>query len=317
MITVTMYSRADCHLCHETEADLANLREKYPHTLRVVDIDSNPALQRAYGEQIPVVEVGAYRLKAPITAQQLQIALGAALDRQQRTQAKGWTRSDSFSLWFSRHYEIVLSLLVLIYVGLPFLAPVLMNAGLETPARLIYRGYSLTCHQLAYRSFFLFGDQPVYPRESAGVDGVTTYGQATGLSEDSTDEALLAARWFLGNPAMGYKVALCERDVAIYGGIFIFGILYALAKRRIPRLPWQIWLLVGVLPIAVDGLGQLLSQPPFAFWEFRESTPFLRTLTGFLFGFTTAWFGFSLIEDSMKDTRRMMEEKKARLTGNP
>lgn len=317
MITVTLYSRSDCHLCHETEADLATLRDQYPHTLRVVDIDSNPALQRAYGEQIPVVEVGAYRLKAPITKQQLQLALGATQDRERRVKEKGWTRSDRFSLWFSHHYEIVLSLLILVFVGLPFLAPVLMKAGLEAPASLIYRGYSLTCHQLAYRSFFLFGEQPIYPRESAGLEGYVTYGQATGLSEDSTDEGLLDARWFLGNPAMGYKVALCQRDVAIYGAIFLFGILYALTNKRIPALPWQIWLLVGVLPIAVDGIGQLLSQPPFGFWAFRESTPFLRTLTGFLFGFTTAWFGFSLIEVSMKDTRRMMLEKKARLARNP
>jgi uncharacterized membrane protein len=317
MITVTLYSRPDCHLCHETEAQLASLQEQYPHILRVVDVDSRDDLRKAYGGKIPVVEVGGYRLSAPITPQQLEMTLRAVHNRQQRAIAKGWTRSDDFSLWFSRHYDLVISLLVLIYVGLPVLAPVLMKAGLETPAMLIYRGYSLTCHQLAYRSYFLFGEQPVYPRESATPAGYQAFSQATGLSEGSTDEELLAARWFLGNPQVGYKMALCERDMAIYGAIFLFGILYALTNKRFPPLPWQIWLLVGVLPVAIDGLSQLLSQPPFGFWEFRESTPFFRTLTGFLFGFTTAWYGFTLIEASMKDTRRMLLEKKARLTGHP
>ena len=317
MITVTLYSRPDCHLCHETEAQLASLQEQYPHILRVIDVDSRDDLRKAYGQKIPVVEVGGYRLSAPITPQQLEMTLRAVQNRQERALAKGWTRSDEFSLWFSRHYDLVISLLVLIYVGLPVLAPVLMKAGLETPAMLIYRGYSLTCHQLAYRSYFLFGEQPVYPRASASPAGYQAFYEATGLSEGSTDEELLAARWFLGDEQLGYKMALCERDMAIYGAIFLFGILYALTNKRFPPLPWQIWLLVGVLPVAIDGLSQLLSQPPFSFWDFRESTPFFRSLTGFLFGFTTAWYGFTLIEASMKDTRRMLLEKKARLTGHP
>ena len=317
MIIVTLYSRPDCHLCHETEAQLEGLQAKYPHLLRVVDVDSRDDLRKAYGEKIPVVEVGGYRLSAPITNQQLEMTLRAVHDRQQRAEAKGWTRSDEFNLWFSRHYDLLISLLVLIYVGLPVLAPFLMKAGLETPAMLIYRGYSLTCHQLPYRSFFLFGEQYAYPRESANVTGLQSFSQVTGLSEGSTDEELLAARWYLGDPQAGYKMALCERDMAIYGAIFLFGILYALTNKRIPPLPWQLWLLIGILPVAVDGLSQLLSQPPFGFWEFRESTPFFRTLTGFLFGFTTAWYGFGLIEASMKDTRRMLLEKKARLTGHP
>jgi uncharacterized membrane protein/glutaredoxin len=315
MITVTLFSRPDCHLCHETESDLESLQAQYPHQLRVVNIDNHPDLKKAYSEQIPVVEVAGYRLKAPISRQQLQVALGSAIERQRRAEAKGWTRSDAFSLWFSRRYDIVISFLVLIYVGLPFMAPILMKAGLETPALLIYRGYSLTCHQLAYRSLFLFGEQAAYPREAARLDGMQTFGEATGLSEGPTDQELLAARWFLGDPEIGYKVALCERDVAIYGAIFLFGILFALTNKRIPQLPWPIWLLVGVLPIAIDGMSQLLSQPPFGFWAFRESTPYVRTLTGFLFGFTTAWLGFPMIEKSMKETRQMLMEKKARLTG--
>jgi hypothetical protein len=38
-------------------------------------------------------------------------------------------------------------------------------------------------------------------------------------------------------------------------------------------------------------------------------------VTGALFGFTTAWFGFPLLEESMAETRVIVASKKARLAG--
>jgi uncharacterized membrane protein len=163
----------------------------------------------------------------------------------------------------------------------------------------------VVCHQFAFRSWFLFGEQAEYPRQAAGVAGVLSYGQATGLDEQD----IFAARQFVGNPQLGYKVALCQRDVAIYGGILAFGVIFTLTGRRLKSLPWYIWLAVGILPIALDGMSQLLSQPPLSFLPYRESTPFLRTLTGLLFGFTTAWFGLPLVEQTMVETRQYMESK--------
>ena len=64
----------------------------------------------------------------------------------------------------ARRWLFFFSLAIGLYVGLPILAPVLMNAGLTGPANLLYRAYSPMCHQLASRSFFLFGEQPAYPR---------------------------------------------------------------------------------------------------------------------------------------------------------
>jgi uncharacterized membrane protein len=134
------------------------------------------------------------------------------------------------------------------------------------------------------------------------------FGVATGVSEE--DE--LAARQYVGNPEVGYKVGLCERDVAIYGGILLFGVIFSLTGRRIKHLPWYLWLLVGILPIAIDGFSQLLSQPPLNMFPYRESTPLLRSVTGFLFGFTTAWFGYPIVEESMADVRRYYGQKMER-----
>lgn len=323
MISVTLYTKNECHLCEVTLADLQALQEHIPHQLTVVDIEKNKELHRAYALEIPVVEVGPYRLKAPITRQDLEITLRAASERERDIQsihqatfssARPVTRGDRFTGWFANHYILVLNLIVLIYVGLPFLAPALMAAGLNTPASVIYKVYSVTCHQFAYRSWFLFGEQVAYPRQTAGVAGLVPYGVATGLSEEDQ----FASREFIGNPTVGYKVALCQRDVAIYGGILAFGILFSLTGRRLKSLPWYLWIVFGMLPIAMDGLSQLLSQPPLnalispEILSYRESTPFLRSLTGFLFGFTTAWFGYPLVEETMTDTRQYIKEKMRR-----
>jgi len=63
----------------------------------------------------------------------------------------------------------------------------------------------------------------------------------------------------------------------------------------------------------LDGFTQLLSQPPLSLFPYRESTPFLRVLTGFLFGFSTAWFGYPLVEQTMAETRQIMSDKCQRL----
>jgi uncharacterized membrane protein len=326
VINVILYSRQDCHLCEQAQADLAALQSVVPHNLTVIDVDSTEELRQRFGFEVPVVEVGPYRLKAPFGPQELRMTLGAAQDRQQHIEdienssASGlstqWTPADRFTNWFSNHYVAVLNILVLVYLLLPVLAPVLMKAGFERPASLIYRGYSLVCHQLAFRSFFIFGEQAVYPRQAAEVPGLLSYSQATGLGEDSSVADLYGARTFVGNPVIGYKIALCERDIFIYGGILLFGLIFGLVGRRIPSLPWYMWVLLGIVPIALDGFSQLFSQPPMNFLPYRESSPFLRSLTGFLFGFSTAWFGYPMVEASMAESRKIMQRKLERIRRN-
>ena len=323
MITVILYSRKECQLCDQARADLDSLKAEIPHTLVEIDVESDPKLLREFGLDIPVVAAGPFRLKAPFSLQELRITLSAASDRERHIEMveksplldqvrkqKVWTKADSFSSWFSKHYMLLFNLAVAVYLGLAFLAPVLMKVKMELPATVLYKAYSLVCHQLGFRSFYLFGEQYYYPRAAAGIPGVLTFSQASGLSEGNGVEDLFNARSFVGNEQMGYKVALCERDVAIYGGILIFGILFSLSGFRLPPLPWYLWILVGILPIAVDGFSQLLSQPPLSFLPYRESTPTLRVLTGFLFGFTTAWFGYPIVEESMRETRRMYDSRR-------
>ena len=74
MIQATLYTRVDCNLCDQTYHDLQELKTAIPHKLRVVDIDQRQELIDLYGVEIPVVEVGPYKLKAPISYQELEVA---------------------------------------------------------------------------------------------------------------------------------------------------------------------------------------------------------------------------------------------------
>ncbi len=315
MLTIILFGRPNCHLCDQAKSDLAELQTKVPHQIVEINIETDSGLLNKYLSDIPVIEIGSFILRAPITKNELLVALGAAHDAE--NQRKNLTRkterdlpfADRFSIWIARHWLFAVNFLFILYLGLPVLAPALMKIGAELPARIIYTAYSPLCHQLGFRSFFLFGEQPYYPRSAAGLPGIITFGKATQIDEND----LIAARKFVGNDMLGYKIALCERDVAIYGAIILFGFLFGLTRRKIKPLHWTLWFLFAIGPIGLDGFSQLFSQiqiPMLAsLLPYRESTPFLRIFTGFLFGFGTAWFGLPYVEESMKETLDLLDKK--------
>ncbi len=312
-------------MCDDALSELSRLAEQFPHQVTTIDIDGDDELQRKYGFEIPVIEIGPYTLKAPIDKEALAITLAAASERKQQLEElqdpvyldkvkRGsiWSKADGIALWIAQHYMAIINVVVALYVGLPFLAPTFMKAGIQTPAIVIYKAYGVVCHQLGYRSFYLFGEQMVYPRAIVAGDSLKSFQQATGLGEDNSAESIFAAREYIGNEQVGYKVALCERDIAIYLGILTFCLLFTWLRMRIPGVPWYIWVLIGLVPLGFDGVSQIISQPPFNLLPYRESTPILRVLTGASFGFFTAWFGLPSVEESMAQTRVVLTAKKLR-----
>jgi uncharacterized membrane protein len=148
-------------------------------------------------------------------------------------------------LWLTRHWLLVANAFLLVFASLPVLAPLLRAGTMTGSADAIVRAYSLVCHQLPGRSYFL----------------------------------------------LGYQMAYCERDTAIYATMALSGLLWARFYRRLPRLHWGLFLL-RMLPMALDGFSQLAGL--------RESTWELRTATGALFGVACVWFGFPLMAVAMK-----------------
>lgn len=204
---------------------------------------------------------------------------------------------NAFGRGFQRHWLAILVGMLLTYSLLPFLAPILMKIGWTGPARILYTPYKFTCHTLAFRSFFLFGDQIAYSRG----DNPSSGGEFQRLSgiNPSSPAGLIEAREFLGNDEMGYKTALCQRDIAIYFVMALNGMAFALVRNRPRPIPWPVFVLIGIVPIALDGVSQLVSQPPLNLIAFRESTWQLRALTGGMFGFGLAWLVFPILQEGI------------------
>ena len=321
IIQVYVYMQRDQLVQKELIASLEKFSGEFPHEINVINIDDDKFLKQNFDDKVPVIDIGPYRLINPIKEEEIRFAfyetsrkIQVATDRESTLVIDRFTKhpkiggSDRFSFWFSKHYMLLFNLAVLVYVGFAFLAPVLMKIGSIDVAKTIYTIYKPLCHQLAFRSFFIFGDQAVYPRESAHVDDLLTYGEISGFDEND----ILLAREFNGNEQFGYKVALCQRDIAIYLSIFLFGLIFSISGRRIKPIPWYIWLILGIGPIGLDGFSQLLSQTGYAIFNwlpYRESTPLLRVITGGFFGLFTAWYGYPFIEESVSESRIQIMNK--------
>lgn len=215
----------------------------------------------------------------------------------------------------SRNWLLITSVILGLYIGLPFLAPAFMKMGWESPGRLIYVMYSFFCHQLPQRSYFLFGSKLTYSIPEI---------QANWQNSLSP----LVLRQFIGNAEMGWKVAWSDRMVSMFTSIWIFGLLWWPFRRRVKALPWWGFVLF-LLPMALDGSSHLISDLFGIGQGFRDSNTWLailtnysftpsfysgdawgsfnslmRLLTGVLFGMGIVWFGFPFLEAAFSPPAR-------------
>ncbi len=52
---LTLLSRTYCHLCHDMEAALQPLLQEFSAEVKVLDVDSDEALDEKWGEFVPVL----------------------------------------------------------------------------------------------------------------------------------------------------------------------------------------------------------------------------------------------------------------------
>lgn len=91
----------------------------------------------------------------------------------------------------------------------------------------------------------------------------------------------------------GHQFGLCARNLSIYSSMFLGSLIFVLTKKRLPGIPWWIWILM-LIPMALDGGTQMFGL--------RESTWELRVLTGTLFGIGNVWFVMPLMQKSLTET---------------
>ncbi len=229
---------------------------------------------------------------------------------------------DRLALEIAAHWLLYVNVLLGILVLLPFAAPVLMGIGATGPADLIYFFYSLLCHQLPQRSFFLLGHSGA--KVSYSLDEI---------SRAYTFDNILTLRQFVGNEVMGWKVAWSDRMVGMFGSLWLGGLVFSLVRRR--NTPSRsslskpvVWLLLAIVPMGLDGFSHLINDAVAGFsgTGFRDTNAWLqfltgnllpatfyagdavgsfnnlaRLVTGGLFGFTTVWFLYPFVNDAMLD----------------
>lgn len=212
---------------------------------------------------------------------------------------------------FSKHWLLLANLVTGFFAGLPWVAPALMAGGYSHLGGLIYAAYSIFCHQLPQRSYFLFGEK-------------ISYSMAEIVAVVHSDQ-FAALRAFLGTPEMGYKVALAHRTLAIYTGIAMGGFIFGLLRRWMRPFPLQ-WYLLVLAPVTLDGLTHMLTDmlPAITWRETNEwlrvlidgwihlpSTFYigtgigslnwlLRTLTGGLLGLGTVWLVYPYLDEVLR-----------------
>ena len=76
---VRLYTRPGCHLCEEARREMLSAGCADEFQLEEINIDDDPALKQAYGQQIPVITINGreafrYRLTAAAFRQQIRKA---------------------------------------------------------------------------------------------------------------------------------------------------------------------------------------------------------------------------------------------------
>jgi glutaredoxin len=78
MPTVTLYTRAGCHLCDDAKQVLEQAGRKVRFTLEVLDIDADPELRALYNEEVPVIAIdGRKAFRYRVTEQEFLKRLAA------------------------------------------------------------------------------------------------------------------------------------------------------------------------------------------------------------------------------------------------
>ncbi|MDB5078582.1 MAG: hypothetical protein JWP00_506 [Chloroflexi bacterium] len=101
-------------------------------------------------------------------------------------------------------------------------------------------------------------------------------------------------------------MCICQRCMAIYGGLFLAGLVFYFLRDRLrPLKTWQ-FCLVFCPPIALDSFTQLFG------W--RESSWELRFITGGWFAIGACWTLYPLVENKMRALQRWATREQALLS---
>lgn len=92
-----------------------------------------------------------------------------------------------------------------------------------------------------------------------------------------------------------FQVGLCERDLALYGGACLAGVVFTVVRNRVRPLPIPVGLLL-IAPLVLDGITQLFGL--------RSSTWQLRTISGLLASGGAVWMVYPYLEQAFREVQQ-------------
>ncbi len=220
----------------------------------------------------------------------------------------------------NKRWFVIFSIFYASFVGLPFLAPILMKIGVTQPAEIIYSVYQFLCHQLPQRSFFLNGEK-------------TMYSLAEIQSAWQVTVNPFVLREFIGTAHMGWKVAWSDRMVSMYTSVLFVSWIWYPLRSKMKKFPIWVFLLF-LLPMAVDGTTHMISdfsgigqgfrddnlwlaqltnmQFPESFYvgdSLGSINSWIRLLSGLFFGIGVVLFGFPYIGEIFEENTAIYENE--------
>lgn len=173
-------------------------------------------------------------------------------------------------------YGLYVGFLV-VFMGLVTLTPYIAFSDLPF-AKGLYSAFSPTCHQKISRSLCLFEGNGTWLGDCTAQAGVYVPNDRLNVSETISG-------------ALGYKFPVCARDIGIYLFMLIGAIAYPFVfKLDEKRILPPILLIIAILPLAIDGTVQLLSDIGIGPFIGYESTNLLRLITGGMAGFAVSFY---------------------------
>lgn len=182
----------------------------------------------------------------------------------------------------SRKLYLILSILIGIYLIFSFLPPIFLKLGYTNAGNIGYEVYHLFCHQKPERSLYLFGEKSFYNISELSFENEVHY------------------NGYVGDEVYGYKVAICTRDIALYGSFFLVSLFLSIVNKRVKIK--NLYLFILILPIFLDIGIQMI----FEYTSLKNTYQFYidniekRIVTGTLAGVGVALVLWNSLTDNIK-----------------
>ncbi|MBU1886544.1 MAG: DUF2085 domain-containing protein [Candidatus Micrarchaeota archaeon] len=170
----------------------------------------------------------------------------------------------------------------IILVGLIFVTPFL---AFDHDVNYLYDAFGQTCHQKLSRSLCVMSDSDSFwiadctPQNGEYVKGLSDRKPIT----------------VSGDGYIGYKIPVCARDIGLYVAMLLGGAIYPIVRdMKDKRMYPVIYLLLAMVPIALDGGIQFISDAGFVAFAY-ESTNLIRLITGGIAGVVASIYAIPVL----------------------